>query len=175
MNIPTQNIFFSDETFYTQSQIMVEKVPEFSAESLCFRQGMVTSGHWCHMTLLDHVTPVGGWQLGYPFLHHYLTLRVACVECFIRNYGSRVQKHSLPNKISSLTQKITPTWCLYLSYSGPGTDGSEPEIQQEIQGPGWSVYHQSPATSQHSNLPVVLFQLYRSSIFSTQNINIKIT
>ncbi len=24
-----------DETFYTQSQIMVEKVPEFSAESLC--------------------------------------------------------------------------------------------------------------------------------------------
>ncbi len=31
----------SDETFYTQSQIMVEKVPEFSAESLCLRQGMV--------------------------------------------------------------------------------------------------------------------------------------
>ena len=31
-----------DETFYTQSQIMVEKVPEFSAESLCLRQGMVT-------------------------------------------------------------------------------------------------------------------------------------
>ncbi len=41
----------SDETFYTQSQIMVEKVPEFSAESVCLRQGMV---------------------------HHYLTL---CVEC----------------------------------------------------------------------------------------------
>ncbi len=34
----------SDETFYTQSQIIVEKVPEFSAESLCLRQGMVTSG-----------------------------------------------------------------------------------------------------------------------------------
>ncbi len=49
----------SDETFYTQSQIMVEKVPDFSAESLCLRQGMVTSGRWCHMTLLDHVTPVG--------------------------------------------------------------------------------------------------------------------
>ncbi len=50
-----------DETFYTQSQIMVEKVPEFSAESLCLRrQGMVTSGRWCHMTLLDHVTPLGG-------------------------------------------------------------------------------------------------------------------
>ncbi len=30
----------SDETFYTQSEIMVEKVPEFSAESLCLRQGM---------------------------------------------------------------------------------------------------------------------------------------
>ncbi len=34
---------FSDETFYTQSQIMVEKVPEFLAESLCLRQGMVNS------------------------------------------------------------------------------------------------------------------------------------
>ncbi len=32
----------SDETFCTQSQIMVEKVPEFSAESLCLRQGTVT-------------------------------------------------------------------------------------------------------------------------------------
>ncbi len=30
----------SDETFYTRSQIMVEKVPEFLAESLCLRQGM---------------------------------------------------------------------------------------------------------------------------------------
>ncbi len=28
------------------------------------------------------------------FFYHYLTL---CVECFIRNYVSRVQKHSLPN------------------------------------------------------------------------------
>ncbi len=27
---------------------------------------MTTSGRWCHMTLLDHVTPVGGWQLGCP-------------------------------------------------------------------------------------------------------------
>ncbi len=35
----------SDETFYTQSQKMVEKVPEVSAESLCLRQGMVTSYH----------------------------------------------------------------------------------------------------------------------------------
>ncbi len=24
--------------------------------------GMVTSGRWCHMTRLDPVTPVGGWQ-----------------------------------------------------------------------------------------------------------------
>ncbi len=36
---------------------MVENVPEFSAESLCLRQGVLTSGRWCHMTLLDHVTP----------------------------------------------------------------------------------------------------------------------
>ncbi len=33
-------IMISDETFYAQSQIMVEKVPEFSAESLCLRQGI---------------------------------------------------------------------------------------------------------------------------------------
>ncbi len=40
---------------------MVAKVPEFSAESLCLRQGMATSsGRWCRMALLDHVTPVGG-------------------------------------------------------------------------------------------------------------------
>ncbi len=39
---------------------MLEKVPEFSVESLCLIQGMATSGPWCHMTLLDHVTPVGG-------------------------------------------------------------------------------------------------------------------
>ncbi len=39
---------------------MVEKVPEFSAESLCLRQEMVTSGRWCHMTLRDHVTSVEG-------------------------------------------------------------------------------------------------------------------
>ncbi len=32
----------SDETFYTQSQIIVGKVPEVSAESLYPRQGMVT-------------------------------------------------------------------------------------------------------------------------------------
>ncbi len=37
-------ISISDETFYTQSQIMVEKVPKFSSESFCLRQGMVTSG-----------------------------------------------------------------------------------------------------------------------------------
>ncbi len=56
--------FFSDETFCTQSQIMVEKVPEFSAESLCLHQGMGS-----------------------------------CAECFIRNYASRVQKHSLMNSL----------------------------------------------------------------------------
>ena len=37
---------------------MVEKVPGFSAESLCLCQGMATIGHWCGMTLLDHVTYV---------------------------------------------------------------------------------------------------------------------
>ncbi len=50
----------SDETFYTQTQIMVEKFPEFSAESLCLRQGMVTSGRWCHM---GHATPTDTLRL----------------------------------------------------------------------------------------------------------------
>ncbi len=50
----------SDEAYCTQSQNYVEKVPKFSAESLCLRQGLVTSGRWCHMTLLDHVTPSTG-------------------------------------------------------------------------------------------------------------------
>ncbi len=36
-------LYVSDETFYAQSQIMVENVPEFSAESLCLRQGVLTS------------------------------------------------------------------------------------------------------------------------------------
>ncbi len=47
-----------DHTFYIQSQIC-GKVPELSTESLCLRQGMATSGRWCHITLLDHVTPIG--------------------------------------------------------------------------------------------------------------------
>ncbi len=55
----------SDETLCTQSNYG-EKVPEFLAELLCLRQGMATSGRWCHMTHLDHVTPVGGCQLGCP-------------------------------------------------------------------------------------------------------------
>ncbi len=43
-----------------KSQNKGGKVPEFSAESLWLRHGIVTSGRWCYMTLLDHVTPVGG-------------------------------------------------------------------------------------------------------------------
>ncbi len=63
------NNFFSisDHTFYAQSQIMVEKFLNFQQNlSGSLRQGMENSGHWCHMTFLDHVTPVGGWQLGCP-------------------------------------------------------------------------------------------------------------
>ena len=54
---------------------MTENVPEFSAESLCLHQGMVTTK----------------WPL--ELFHHNLTV---CAECFIRNYVSWVQKHSLP-------------------------------------------------------------------------------
>ncbi len=42
---------------------MVEKFPNFRqnlSALQCLRQGMATSGRWCHMTLLDHVTSVGG-------------------------------------------------------------------------------------------------------------------
>ncbi len=71
---------FSDETFCTQSQITVEKVPEFSAESLCLRQGMATSGRWCDI------------------FQHYLTM---CAACIIRNYVSRVQKTFTPKSWGS--------------------------------------------------------------------------
>ncbi len=39
MFLDSGNIISDETIFYTQSQIMVEKVPEFSAESLCLRQG----------------------------------------------------------------------------------------------------------------------------------------
>ncbi len=56
---------------------MVEKVPEFLAKPLSLHQGMVTSGRWCHITLLDHVTPVGGCS------YHPLTK----AERFCRKFG----------------------------------------------------------------------------------------
>ncbi len=71
---------------------------------------MATSARWCHMTLLDHVTPTATSchpltkaekfcrKFGNLF-HHNLTL---CAECFIRNYVSGVQKHSL----SKLTANV---------------------------------------------------------------------
>ncbi len=67
---------------------MVEKVPEFSAESLCLRQGMLTSGRWCHMTLLDHVT--------------------LCVECFVRKNRIHLFNIRLCNNKDS-TQYYLPT------------------------------------------------------------------
>ncbi len=134
-NINNLYIFWRN-ILHTES-VVLEKDPEFSAESLCLRQGMVTSGRWCHMTLLDHVTPVGGWQLRCPgrcpcsaqaslaegreillkireLFHHNLTL---CAECFIRNYVSRAKKHSLSFLIFVLLVKpwvpkftLTPFW-----------------------------------------------------------------
>ncbi len=48
----------SDETFLHTESNYGGKVPEiFVRISL---PGMATSGRWCHMTLLDHITPVGG-------------------------------------------------------------------------------------------------------------------
>ncbi len=61
-NKPANKQKVSNHSFYAQSRLWWN-IPEFSAESLCLRQGMATSGRWCHM---DHVTPVGGWQLGCP-------------------------------------------------------------------------------------------------------------
>ncbi len=54
----------SDETFYKQSQIIVEKVRKFSAESLCLHQGMVTSGRWCH-----------NWDSNHPLAHKRSVIR----------------------------------------------------------------------------------------------------
>ncbi len=58
----------SDETFYTQSHIIVEKVPEFLAESLYYP--LMKAERFCR-------------KFG-NFFHYYLTL---CVECFIRKYN----------------------------------------------------------------------------------------
>ncbi len=52
-------LIFSDDTFCAQIESNYGG-KEFLAESLCLHQGMATSARWCHMTLLDHVTPVGG-------------------------------------------------------------------------------------------------------------------
>ncbi len=105
---PFQNFsnLISDETFCTQSQNYVEEVPEFSAESLCFRQGMVTSGHWCHMIQLED----DSWdvQAGVPVqfrpplvysdgLFDSPPGHLVFLVQYLGNYVSRVQKHSLPN------------------------------------------------------------------------------
>ncbi len=51
-----------------QSRFMVEKFLNFWQNLSAFVRGWqgMRSGHWCHMTLLDHVTPVGRWQLVCP-------------------------------------------------------------------------------------------------------------
>ncbi len=65
----------------------------------------LSSSNWCHMIQKDHMTPTATschaltkaecycWKFG-NFFHHNLTL---CAKCFIRNYVSRFQKHSLFN------------------------------------------------------------------------------
>ncbi len=65
-------------------KIMVEKFP-ISVESLCLRQGMATSGHWCYMILL-------------MLLDHVTIILTRCIECVIRNYVSEVHKTFIPPK-----------------------------------------------------------------------------
>ncbi len=54
----------SDEIFCTQSQNYVEEVPEFSADSLCLRQGMVrykehTAGRHPRTAVGEHLDDTG--------------------------------------------------------------------------------------------------------------------
>ncbi len=63
----------------------------------------LSSSNWCHMIQKGHVTPTATSyhpltkaerfcrKFGIFFQYYWL-----CVECFVRNYVSRVQKHSLP-------------------------------------------------------------------------------
>ncbi len=81
----------SDETFYTQSQIMVEKVPEFSAESLCLRQGMVTIvvvGVTWPFWIMWHQRRHMFTLLGYILCLHVSAWRF-CKNLNIRFQGSR--------------------------------------------------------------------------------------
>ncbi len=48
---------------------MVEKDPEFSAESLCLRQGMVTSGHQRPGNIYDYFKCGAGGGGGASVLH----------------------------------------------------------------------------------------------------------
>ena len=77
----------SDHTFYTQSQIMVEKFLNFwqnLSAFVMFVREWPPHGEGREILLKIR-----------ELFHHNLTL---CVECGIRNYVSRVQKHSFPPK-----------------------------------------------------------------------------
>ncbi len=63
----------SDETFYTQSQTMVEKIPEFSAESLCLRHVTPTATSYHPLMKAERFCRKFG-----NFFRHYLTLSSVC-------------------------------------------------------------------------------------------------
>ncbi len=82
----------------------------------------LSSSNWCYMIQKGHVTPTATSY--HPltkaerfcrkfgnFFHHYLTL---CVECFIRNYVSRVQKYSLPKYSVLITEVSFGNWEHYI-------------------------------------------------------------
>ncbi len=83
---------------------------------------------WCHMIQNGHVTPTATSchpltkaerfcrKFGNLF-HHNLTL---CAECYIRNYVSRVQKHSLPKYLHCfLLFLIRGSFCGFVSNLTP--------------------------------------------------------
>ncbi len=54
-SLQEQEKYFLTRQSVHRVKIMVEKVPEFSSESLCLRHGIVTSGRWCHMIHLGQI------------------------------------------------------------------------------------------------------------------------
>ncbi len=91
-------------------QLVAVGVPVQSRPPLRAWTTQLSASNRCHQIQKGHVTPTATSchllmkaerfcrKFG-NFFHHNLTL---CAECFIRNYVSRVHKHSLPNLILCL-------------------------------------------------------------------------
>ncbi len=57
-----------DQSFYSQSQFLAEKSRLLHEKISAFIMVWDVGDCWCHITHLDHVNLVGGWQLEFPGL-----------------------------------------------------------------------------------------------------------